>query len=1058
MRFINSKFSHFFFSLFLSTAASITWADDTEIFFNIDTQTSIRPNILFILDNSGSMSSRLNVTVPQDGVYDPNKDYSGARNNNFIYYKDSGSWYTVRRSVLTCTDLLSRIDQVGELSSYRMAYFYQLKWNSFDKINVNNSTTDCEADNDRALDWSRFSLQDYYSANYLNWSESGDTTVRMTRMEVMQSVAKNLADTVTGVNIGLMAFNQSQPSEGGRVVNNVTDVQTNAVTFKSEVDALYASGNTPLSETLFGAMRYFQGKAPFLDNNPRSDTVNADGTFKSPIELECQSNNIILLTDGEPTSDTNHNSEIRAEIGANCSGNCLDEIAGYIKNNDMLTSARFPGDQTITTYTVGFQINDSLLADTATAGGGKYYPANDAQALAVAFKDVFRTVLETSSTFVAPGVAVNSFNRLNHFNALYYSVFEPETRPLWDGNLKRYKISNDGSIVDVNGNQAIDAATGFFKDNAKSWWALTPDGKAVQSGGVRSRLPDVTSNRKVFSWLNGKNLSDSDNLITVSNASSITKELLGDGSMSDTQRNVLISWIRGEDAVDSNGDGNRSDPRKFIADPLHSEPKLIVYGGTEASPDTTVFFGDNQGFIHAIDGETGDSYFSFMPPELLKNQSTLMANSDTVANRLYGIDGSIVSWVKNPNDGINSADGDHVYLYTGMRRGGRSYYALDATERTAPKAMWKISGGSGDFAELGQSWSTPVKSKINIDGTVKDVLFIAGGYDTNQDSAITRSEDSMGRALYIVDALTGQRIWWAGSKVSSANLKLDDMKYSMPASPKVLDIDNDGLADQVYIGDMGGQLWRFDLNNGAAVGSLATGGPIANLAGSAETNARRFYHTPDLSISRYWGKRYLTLLVGSGYQAHPLDKAIEDRTYMIRIPSMLGAPLDPVTNQVKYTPITESNLMDITSNIIGEGTVAEKLTAEETLAGKSGWMLKFGNPGEKMLSSSIVVDGVATFTTYEPAPALSACAPSTGRSRLYTASLRDGRPVRNYDQVDADTELTTGDRSKDISISGIPPSPKLLRTEDASFICVGTSCEQVEDSNSFTQTFWREAE
>lgn len=1053
MRLLKSKSAHFCVSLLLSLSASISWADDTEVFFNIESQTSIRPNILFILDNSGSMDAKVEVKVPDYGNYDKNRNYQGNFNNQYVYYKQGKTWYTVNRDVIECSDLLGRIDTVGELKSYRMAYYYKNKWNSFNKDNVNNSDTDCQADADQSVNWSNFTLRNYFSANYLNWRESSGKTIEMTRMAIMQNVANNLADTVTGVNIGLMTFKPDDYSEGGRILNNVKDVKVNAGDFKSEVNRLSPDTNTPLSETLFGAMRYYQGKQPFLDDDPRSNTVS-DGNYISPIELECQANNIILLTDGEPTKDTNHSTYMGNEIGQSCDGNCLDEIAGHMRNNDM--SMAYAGDQTVTTYTVGFEINDPLLAKTATAGGGNYYQANNAQQLADAFDDIVRSVLETSSTFVAPGVAINSFNRLNHLDALYYSVFEPDTRPLWDGNLKRYKITSNGDIVDVNGNQAIDSATGFFKDGAQSWWSPSPDGKTVTAGGVRAKLPDATNNRNLYTWINGKNLTASDNLIS-SGSSALTKALLGDSNMSDAERLKLIKWIRGEDVLDSDGDSQTSDARKFISDPLHSEPKLIVYGGTEASPDTTVFFGDNQGYLHAVNGETGEIYFSFMPAELLKNQKILMDNSDKVGDRLYGMDGSIVSWVKNPSGDIKAADGDHVYLYSGMRRGGRSYYALDATDRTAPKAMWQISGGSGDFAELGETWSTPVKSKINIDGTVKDVLFFAGGYDTNQDSATTRSEDAIGRALYMVDALTGKRLWWAGPKGSKANLELDELKYSIPASPKVLDIDNDGLADQVYVGDMGGQIWRFDMNNGNAVDSLAYGGRIADFAGNDVANARRFYHTPDLSVSRYWGKRYLTLLIGSGYQAHPLNKVIDDRVYMIRIPALFGAPVDS-NNKVAYTTITESDLFDITDNKIGQGTDAEKLAAEQSLSAASGWMLKLKNTGEKMLSSSIVVDGVATFTTYEPAAALSACAPSTGKSRLYTVLLRDGKPVRNYDGIGDDDELTDTDRSGDIPLPGIPPPATLLRIKGETLICVGTNCEPVPNINTFTQTFWREVE
>ena len=46
------------------------------------------------------------------------------------------------------------------------------------------------------------------------------------------------------------------------------------------------------------------------------------------------------------------------------------------------------------------------------------------------------------------------------------------------------------------------------------------------------------------------------------------------------------------------------------------------------------------------------------------------------------------------------ADGDQVYVYFGMRRGGKSYYALDVSDPDDPKILWRINKGDagGAFA------------------------------------------------------------------------------------------------------------------------------------------------------------------------------------------------------------------------------------------------------------------------------------------------------------------------------------------------------------------------
>ncbi|AHI30176.1 pilus assembly protein [Marinobacter similis] len=620
-------------------------------------------------------------------------------------------------------------------------------------------------------------------------------------------------------------------NEGAYFKTPVGPIEDQRNTITSKVDALTAGGNTPLSESLFQAMRYYQGEDVFIrstdendaDSNPKTvDGVAANGSFISPIKFSCQPNYAVVLTDGVPTSDTNHEETIEGVVGS-CSGNCLDEIADHMFTEDMIPSAKdpsdqFPGQQKVSTYTVGFKTDQTLLSDTARKGGGQYLLADNASELTTALQKVLDDVRARSTTYVAPGIAVNTFDRLNHLNMLYYALFQSDKGAIWDGNLKRYKltIQKDDTtgeakavIVDVNDNAAIDEATGFFKETARSWWSPAADGPNVREGGAASQLPEATSNRKVFSNLssNRSDLSHSSNAL-VTNNNNLTGADFGNSAMSSAELAEIINWTRGVDVKDKDGDSETTDARKFLADPLHSVPQLIIYDATSTPQDISIFYGDNQGYIHGVDGANGASHFSFIPRELLKNQPTMM-NSTDQSSKVYGMDGSLVTWVKDADrDGvIGSSNDDFARIYGGMRRGGKSYYALDVTDRTSPKLLWKITGGvaNSDFEELAQTWSKPVKTKVDINGKLYEVLIFSGGYDTNQDSVDVRTEDSSGRALYVVDAETGNRLWWAGPAGSGADLELADMKYSIPASPKVLDVNGDGLADQVYVGDMEGR-------------------------------------------------------------------------------------------------------------------------------------------------------------------------------------------------------------------------------------------------------------
>lgn len=1093
---MNNRIKHALGSglLILASTATPLHADDTEIFFNTEAS-SIRPNILFVLDNSGSMDTEVTTT----STYDSSVTYDGDVSDDYIWMEGRDYLYGIPKTANKCNDIVGRLSSYGYVQNYHMAQwrrsrndsdqewrtaspYYRESYNfleCFADRGVHGETeasTDLYARNHRSqwgrdnqeIGWSSIGYNNFYSANYVNWYLYHKTTTTRTRLQIVQEVANSMADSLSGVNIGLMAFNtDNEGKQGGSLLVPIDNIDSNRDDFKQAVNALDHETWTPLSETLFGAMRYFKGDAPFLDTTPVSGTVDADGHYVGPVEYECQSNNVILLTDGEPTydghlsgddydstDDAATRSTMESVVGT-CAGNCLDEIAGYLNGTGV--DAGFDDNVEVLTYTVGFQTDQTLLSSTASEGGGAYYLANDTESLEDAFQDIVRNVLSVNTTFVAPGVAVNTFNRLNHLDALYFSVFQPDISPRWDGNLKRYRLGSDGTVYDANDLDAVEANTGFFKDEAQSWWSANPDGPNVAQGGAANEQPDDNATRNVFTYYDGgsSDLTVATNSVEVANKVNLTKEMFGDAAMSDSDHEALINWTRGLDVLDEDEDSLTSDARKYISDPLHSVPHLVIYGGSEDSPDTTVFFGDNQGFVHAVNGSTGASYFSFIPAELLSNQETLMANSVEESSHVYGMDGSIVSWSYDDNfdNQINGDDGDHVYIYGGMRRGGRSYFALDVTDRSSPSLLWKITGGSGDFTELGETWSKPVKTKVKIGNTVKDVLIFAGGYDNQQDDVLVRTADTVGRALYMVDASTGALLWWAGPTGSGATLELAEMNYSIPSAPKALDISGDGLVNQIYVGDMGGQIWRFDITNGNQASGLVTAGVIADLAGDTQASNRRFYHAPDLFGLDLGSNRYLGLVIGSGWQAHPLDSVVEDRIYMMRIADVIEAPRN-ADNEVEYTKLTESNLYDTTDNLIGQGTDEEITTAQQALAAAQGWYIRLTRAGEKVLSTSQTVNGQTFITTYEPTPNNNACLPSSGQSRLYHIYVRDGKPVVNYDGLGEDDELTSTDREVQLWTLGLPPDPQRMRVDGQDVVCVGAECMSVDTLTGVVETYW----
>lgn len=858
---------------------------------------------------------------------------------------------------------------------------------------------------------------------------------------------------------------------------------------KEEVAALSTSGYTPAVEAYYEALRYYRGESVDYgkrrgDNHTServshplswtggrlvrddkctdanlnssactSERIEGDAVYISPITDACQANFIVLLTDGEANSNEVQN---RAKQLMGKTTNCTSASSGELCARDLAEWAYtadhsdINGTQFIRTYTIGFNLDEGgnaaairMLQDMADKGGGRYSSASTAQELAAVFRNIIDDVLKTDTTFVSPGVAVNQFNRLQHQDQIYFSLFRPERSMFWSGNLKRYRLDPaTNKLKDRNNQDAVDPNTGFFVDTAASYWpdaANLVDGGDVTKGGAAAQLP-APDNRKVYTYLGGnKALTAAENKVHEDTAG-ITKELLGIGSKSDAYRTWLLKWARGVD-IGPDGTVGSDSGRKEFADPLHSVPVIVTYGDEEATHQNILFFGTNDGFLHAVDASNGRVRFSFIPRELLTNLDYYFRNPDGV-NRIYGMDGPITVWKQGTGDDAK------VYLVAGMRRGGRNYYALDVTNPDAPRFEWMIEGGSDNFKELGQTWSRPIPTRVKIGANTKTVLIFAGGYDPGQDDHLTRTADTYGRAIYIVDAKTGAKLWSAGPTALGFDQQFADMQYSIPGDLRVLDIDGDGLADRIYMADVGGQVWRFDINNGAAASQLMKGGVIARLSGEDAQSNRRFYYAPDVALISVKGDRYISIAIGSGFREHPLNTTIQDRFYVLRDRNVFTAP-------ASYVARTEADLYDATDNLIGQGTAEQQSEAQVALKNAHGWYIRLTNRGEKVLASAATVDRKVLFTTFQPdAQAIGTCSAGYGLGRYYALNVHDATPVLD---INGDGQLTSADRSQELKRGGIPPEPTVLLPGNGdTLIMIGPETVPLDVTVRNPGTYWRQ--
>jgi type IV pilus assembly protein PilY1 len=795
-----------------------------------------------------------------------------------------------------------------------------------------------------------------------------------------------------------------------------------------------------------------------------SENISGNASYISPINNVCQKNHIVILTDGS-ASYNDAEAKVKSLTGENScinSGNqaCGPELATWLNNTDQAQSSLLPGNQTITTHSIGFNFTGDWIKSISSNGGGGFYEASTADQLVGAFESIVTQALKSNSTFVSPAAAINQFNRLNHLNNIFFAVFKPSDEAMWDGNVKKYQLSGtENDITDASGNLAIDDTTGFFKDSSHSFWSSSVDGPNVAQGGAAEHLPEYDDPRLTYTYTStSADLTDASNAVHPISSSyniAITKTMLGDASMLDAEREDLLDWISGKDVLDEDNDASTTDSRQSMADPLHSKPVVFTHSGTSVSPNLALLFGTNDGKFRAVDVSDGKQLWSFIPPELLPVSTSLYDNASSTAHP-YGVDGAPLLWVNDPDfDGISidlSGTDNFAYVYFGLRRGGRNYYALDVTDISSPQLLWKIEGGAGDFVELGQSWSRPVRAKITIDIdsviTEKDVLIFTGGYDDDQDNVSERTADDQGRALFIVDAKTGSLIW-SGGPSDSFDTTFTDMQYSMPASPAVADLNSDGLADQIYVADVGGQVWRFDILNGEERDSLVTGGVVADLAlDSSPVNTRRFYHTPDLALLKdNAGNTVLSVFIGSGYHAHPLDEVVSDRFYRLDMTDAYEPPSS-------YSALTETDLYDASSNELGSDDLVLQLAAQTAFDTKNGWYITLPNNGEKVLSTPLTIEGQVVFTTYDPEANSSGCSVQPGTSREYVVKASNATPTVDMDSDDA---INTGDRSRVLITGSIVDEPVVVITKEggaSTFIGTEKGSINIGAADRVIKTFW----
>lgn len=716
----------------------------------------------------------------------------------------------------------------------------------------------------------------------------------------------------------------------------------------------------------------------------------------------------------------------------------------------------------------------TVLKNMAQEGGGIYYQAASDSDLQNSLQNILNQIQAVNSVFASASLPVSVSVRGTYLNQVYLGVFRPDAnaKPNWTGNLKQYQLGVDTTVsppsvflADKTGAAAENPTTGFTNPSVTSFWTQAstfwdplyfvnsqgvggnsdaPDGDLVEKGGaaqyLRTTYATSQSNRKIYTCIGPSGSCTSTQQLSLYPFDTTNTALNSTTMAPATASEIpsIINWVRGANVnLDdpANASGSTSAVRGFLhGDVLHSRPAVINYnrpstGGAGASDDIVIFYGANDGLLHAVKGGQntsngdGSELWTFIAPEHLTFLKRMRDHSPVVsatATKPYFVDGSPTTYTySTANDGvIDYTRGDKAYLFVPMRRGGRFIYAFDVSNPLAPTFLWKRSNTDAGFSEMGQTWSDLKVAKIRYQAN--PVLIFGWGYDAGANDPATQGTATMGRGVAIVDAASGALIWQAGpAPVGGAyTTTVAGMTNAIAAGLTIYDSNRDGYIDRIYAPDTGANLWRININD-----ALPTNWTVSKLAslGGTGVDARKFLFQPDV-VPADLTNTFDTLLIGSGDREHPFDTTVQNRYYMIKDDhGLTSTPAAVITEApANSSTVTSSQLYDATADLVQVGTAAQQATAAAALSSAAGWYVRLG-AGEKVIDGSITLNGSVFFGTNTPtATAANACVGNLGEARLYSLNYLNASSTIDRNR---DGQYGLADRYQVRAGGGFPPTP-----------------------------------
>lgn len=571
-----------------------------------------------------------------------------------------------------------------------------------------------------------------------------------------------------------------------------------------------------------------------------------------------------------------------------------------------------------------------VIAVAATLGSLAY--------AAIAFPP---TVNPTVVGYVAQPVLSN-FNLLSNTTKIYRGEYE---KGGWSGNLSCYPVSNVGVVGITTPCWGAASAVGA---------ASVVDKQGFASGSRNIATRNATGGAAFTLAVNPTALVDA----------------------------AHVNFIRGDRSQESPA-GTLRTRLSVLGDTIHSRP---YYQADATNP--TVFYGANDGMLHAINATTGAERWAYIPSMLIPKLPSLWAGAYVHENF---VDGNV-----NVTNAGTAATPQNILVGV-LGSGGKGIYALDVTTLTATsdaavatKSLWEITPASAGYANLGDTYSNPTLYPVE---TGQSAVIVGNGYN-NTGSGVA--------SLLVIDTKTGALI----KEISTGSGTLASPNGL--STPAAIDVNNNGRADFVYAGDIDGNMWKFDLSNASptawSVSLLySTKNNAATPAGQAITMVP--------GVARHPSGGYMVTFA-TGRILTATDQADTAAHYVYGIWD--GAPTSNTTLAAQTIKVRPYGSPAMNVRVVGSTPEGATITPNYAIGKDRGWQASLP-AGERVVGDTAFIQYGrfffnATNPTVKYTPAGLAANSASGENWLMELDYLTGGASSPFFDMNGDGALNAGDR------------------------------------------------